>query len=107
MMMEVCSALAYAHRHSIVHRDVKPANLMVSRTSSSVKVLDFGIARGLDSSITQVGTLMGTPNYMSPEQFEGRDVDYRADVFGVGAVLYELLVYRQPFRGSSPATVVH
>ena len=106
MMAEVCSALAYAHQHSIVHRDVKPANLMVSRNSGTVKVLDFGIARGLESSITQAGMLMGTPNYMSPEQIEGRDIDYRADIFSVGAVLYELLVYRQPFRGSSPAAVM-
>jgi eukaryotic-like serine/threonine-protein kinase len=106
-VQELCQGLAYAHRHGIVHRDVKPANVMVSRDSGIVKVLDFGIARGGDSSLTQAGMLIGTPNYMSPEQVEGRPVDHRSDIFAVGLVLYEVLVYRQAFVGDSQAAVLH
>ena len=104
IMMDVCSGLAYAHKHGIVHRDVKPANLIVTR-DSGVKILDFGIARAADSTLTQVGMRMGTPNYMSPEQVEGKAVDHRSDIFAVGAVLYELLVYRQAFQADNGAAL--
>ena len=107
IMADVCSGLAYAHRHGIVHRDVKPANLMVSRDSHAVKILDFGIARGAESTLTQVGMVIGTPNYMSPEQVEGRAIDTRSDIFAVGAVLYELLTYRQAFRADTQASVLY
>jgi hypothetical protein len=107
MMTEVCGGLAYAHKHGIVHRDVKPANLMVSRDSHLVKILDFGIARGAESTLTQVGMLMGTPNYMSPEQVQGAIVDHRSDIFAVGAVLYELLVYRQAFQAENQAALLN
>jgi tetratricopeptide (TPR) repeat protein len=105
LTVEACQGLAFAHRHGIVHRDVKPANLMVSRESGALKVLDFGIARGMDSSLTQAGMVMGTPNYMSPEQLEGRPLDHRSDVFALGLVLYEILGYRQAFAGDTPQAV--
>jgi tetratricopeptide (TPR) repeat protein/predicted Ser/Thr protein kinase len=105
LTVEACQGLAFAHRHGIVHRDVKPANLMVSRESGGLKVLDFGIARGMDSSLTQAGMVMGTPNYMSPEQLEGRPLDHRSDVFALGLVLYEILGYRQAFAGDTPQAV--
>ncbi len=105
--MELCEALASAHRAGIVHRDVKPSNLIVHRESGRLKVLDFGIARTIESGVTQGGLLMGTPNYMAPEQVEGRTVDHRSDVFAVGAVLYELLVYRPAFTGDTPFAILH
>ncbi|MBI2835029.1 MAG: protein kinase [Acidobacteria bacterium] len=99
MMEELCAGLAYAHRAGIVHRDVKPANLIVD-AEGVLKILDFGIARVVNSSMTRIGTLVGTVNYMSPEQTAGMPADARSDVFAVGAVLYELLTYRQAFPGS-------
>jgi serine/threonine protein kinase len=107
LMLDACKGLAYAHKHAIVHRDIKPANLMVGRDTGVLKVLDFGIARGGDSTLTQVGMLMGTPNYMSPEQIEGRTIDQRSDIFALGLVLYELLVYRQAFKSDTPHAVLH
>jgi tetratricopeptide (TPR) repeat protein/predicted Ser/Thr protein kinase len=95
----LCDGLAYAHRFDIVHRDIKPANLMVSR-EGVLKILDFGIARVSESGQTQVGMILGTPNYMSPEQVEGRPVDRRSDIFSVGLVLYELCSFRKAFGGS-------
>jgi predicted Ser/Thr protein kinase len=107
LIIEACRGLAYAHRHGIVHRDVKPANLMISRESGALKVLDFGIARVVDSNLTQAGVAMGTPSYMSPEQHEGRPVDHRSDVFALGLVLYEVLGYRRAFTGETPHAVRH
>jgi hypothetical protein len=106
-MLDACQGLAYAHRHGIIHRDIKPANLMVGRDAGVLKVLDFGIARGADSTLTQIGMLMGTPNYMSPEQIEGRPIDQRSDIFAIGLVFYELLAYRQAFRADTPHAVLH
>ena len=100
LMEELCEGLAYAHNAGLVHRDIKPANLMITTDGGTLKVLDFGIARGSgDSGLTEVGTMMGTPNYMSPEQASGKPVDQRSDIFAVGAVIYETLVYRQAFPG--------
>jgi eukaryotic-like serine/threonine-protein kinase len=107
LMLDACQGLAYAHRHGIIHRDIKPANLMVGRDAGVLKVLDFGIARGADSTLTQIGMLMGTPNYMSPEQIEGRPIDQRSDIFAIGLVFYELLAYRQAFRADTPHAVLH
>ena len=107
LALDACQGLAYAHKNGIVHRDIKPANLMVSRDAGVLKVLDFGIARGADSTLTQIGMLMGTPNYMAPEQIEGKPIDQRADIFAVGLVLYELLVYRQAFKAETPHAVLH
>ncbi|HEY8549643.1 MAG TPA: serine/threonine-protein kinase [Vicinamibacterales bacterium] len=106
LMIEVCNGLAFAHRHGIVHRDIKPANLMVSRDSSLLKILDFGIARAGESGLTQVGMVIGTPNYMSPEQVRGETVDHRSDIFAVGLVLYELLTYRQAFEADTAPAVL-
>jgi hypothetical protein len=107
LMEQVCVGLAYAHRHGIVHRDVKPANLMISRDSGVLKVLDFGVAGRLDADQGAQGQmLMGTPNYMSPEQIVGQPSDHRSDIFSVGLVLYELLTYHQAFRGESQQSIL-
>jgi tetratricopeptide (TPR) repeat protein len=95
---ELCGGLAYAHRQGIVHRDVKPANLMVDN-EGALKILDFGLARREASKFTQTHTIIGTPNYMSPEQIRAGDVGPSSDIFAVGAVLYELLVYVEAFPG--------
>ena len=107
LMEQVCVGLAYAHRHGIVHRDVKPANLMISRDSGVLKVLDFGVAGRVDADPGLQGQmLMGTPNYMSPEQVVGQASDHRSDIFSVGLVLYELLTYRQAFSGESQQSIL-
>jgi serine/threonine-protein kinase len=106
IMIALCDGLAYAHRSGVVHRDVKPSNLIVHRDSGVLKVLDFGIARTHDSSLTLVGSIMGTPNYMSPEQVQGQMIDHRSDVFAVGVVLYELFAHRQAFSGETPFLVL-
>ena len=106
MVIEICSGLAFAHKHGIVHRDIKPANLIVSRDSNILKILDFGIARAGESGLTQVGMVIGTPNYMSPEQVRGDAIDHRSDIFAVGLVLSELLVYRQAFEAETQPAVL-
>ena len=97
LVIEICSGLAFAHKHGIVHRDIKPANLILSRDSNILKILDFGIARAGESGLTQVGMVIGTPNYMSPEQVRGDAIDHRSDIFAVGLVLYDLIEYRQAY----------
>ena len=100
LMEDLCDGLEYAHSAGLVHRDIKPANLMITSEAGVLKIFDFGIARGSgDSGLTEVGVMMGTPNYMSPEQASGELVDRRSDIFSVGAVIYEMLVYRQAFPG--------
>jgi serine/threonine-protein kinase len=100
LMDMLCSGLDYAHRQGVIHRDIKPANLMIDR-HGVLKILDFGIARVQESGMTQSGGMVGTPNYMSPEQVEGLPADARSDIFSVGLVFYELLSYRQAFSGES------
>ena len=95
---QICAGLHFAHRAGIVHRDIKPANLMVD-PDGVIRILDFGIARVQGSGMTQDGAMMGSLNYMSPEQMLGRPVDHRSDIFAVGAVAYELLCYQQAFKG--------
>ena len=95
---QICAGLAFAHRAGIVHRDIKPANIMIDR-EGVVRILDFGIARIKGSAMTQDGSLMGSLNYMSPEQMLGRPVDHRSDIFSTGSVAYELLSYQQAFKG--------
>jgi serine/threonine protein kinase len=107
LVEQVCVGLAYAHRHGIVHRDVKPANLMISRDSGVLKVLDFGVAGRVDADPGAQGQmLMGTPNYMSPEQVIGNPADHRSDIFSVGLVLYELLTYHQAFSGPTQQSIL-
>jgi serine/threonine-protein kinase len=103
-MMEILEGLAHAHNKQVIHRDIKPGNIHITR-SGQVKILDFGLARVSSSDITKTGSVMGTPNYMSPEQIRSEGVDHRSDIFSAGATFYELLTYRKPFHSSSlPAT---
>ncbi|WP_329119912.1 protein kinase domain-containing protein [Streptomyces sp. NBC_01465] len=105
----VLEALAYSHQHGIVHRDIKPANVIITN-SGAVKVMDFGIARalhGAQSTMTQTGMVMGTPQYLSPEQALGKAVDHRSDLYATGCLLYELLALRPPFTGETPLSVVY
>ncbi len=99
---QLCSALGHAHAQRIVHRDVKPANVLISR-DTKVKVGDFGVARlGEGSSDVLAATIVGTPRYMAPEQARGRGTSAATDVYSVGIVLYEMLAGRPPFQGGSP-----
>ncbi len=106
IVAQLCDALAYAHDQGIVHRDVKPGNVRLLE-DGTVKILDFGIARFSTSSLTQSGTVMGTPSYMAPEQIMGQPVDGRADLFSAGVLLYELLAGHRPFVGDSPTAVAY
>ena len=99
LLEELSDGLGYAHRAGLVHRDIKPANLMVD-ADGVLKILDFGIVRVSDSGMTQAGVLVGTVNYMSPEQVVGSTVDHRSDIFAVGLVAYELISSRQAFPGT-------
>lgn len=103
---QICSGLQFAHKAGIVHRDIKPANVMVDR-EGVVRILDFGIARIEGSAMTQDGALIGSLNYMSPEQMLGRPVDHRSDIFSVGSVAYELLCYQQAFKGGLNDGLLH
>jgi serine/threonine protein kinase len=105
----VLEALAYSHQHGIVHRDIKPANVIITN-NGAVKVMDFGIARalhGASTTMTQTGMVMGTPQYLSPEQALGKAVDHRSDLYATGCLLYELLALRPPFIGETPLAVVY
>ena len=101
ILARVADALAYAHGNNVVHRDVKPANVMYELASDQVKVTDFGIARLTDASKTKTGMVLGTPSFMSPEQLTGKKVDGRSDLFSLGVTLYQMLCGRPPFVGES------
>lgn len=109
IMADVCAALDFSHRHGIVHRDVKPANVMITKTGA-VKVMDFGIARAVhdgQAAVTQTAAVIGTAQYLSPEQARGEAVDARSDVYATGCVLFELLTGEPPFTGDSPVAVAY
>ena len=102
---QICEGLAEAHRMGVVHRDLKPNNIMIDR-GGNARIMDFGIARAVKSkSITGSGIVIGTPQYMSPEQVEGKDVDQRSDIYSLGIILYEMLTDRVPFEGETPLNV--
>ncbi|MCE9641611.1 MAG: serine/threonine protein kinase [Betaproteobacteria bacterium] len=105
IMGELLDALEYSHNYGVVHRDIKPANIIL-RPNGQVKVADFGIARIESSQYTQAGAVIGTPAYMSPEQFMGQTVDRRSDIFSAGVVLYEFLTGERPFSGTA-TTIMH
>jgi serine/threonine-protein kinase len=108
VMADVCAALDFSHRNGIIHRDVKPANVMITPTGA-VKVMDFGIARALSDGqgVTQTAAVVGTAQYLSPEQARGEMVDARSDVYAAGCVLYELITGEPPFTGDSPVAVAY
>ncbi|MEN3339043.1 MAG: eukaryotic-like serine/threonine-protein kinase [Acidobacteriota bacterium] len=106
LAIDICEGLEYAHAHGVVHRDVKPANIFIT-TSGQVKILDFGLARLITSELTNSNMLMGTLNYMAPEQVRGERADHRADIFSVGVVLYELLGSKKAFEGDSFASTMY
>ena len=106
---DICAALEFSHRHGIIHRDIKPGNVMITQ-NGQVKVMDFGIARALASgatTMTQTSAVIGTAQYLSPEQARGEAVDARSDVYAAGCVLFELLVGHPPFVGDSPVSVAY
>src|SRR5215468_2525415 len=106
---DICAALEFSHRHGIIHRDIKPGNVMLTQTGQ-VKVMDFGIARALASgaaNMTQTSAVIGTAQYLSPEQARGEPVDARSDVYATGCVLYELLTGQPPFVGDNPVSVAY
>jgi serine/threonine-protein kinase len=109
VIADACEALNFSHQHGIIHRDVKPANIMISKTGA-VKVMDFGIARALADSgnrLTRTSAVIGTAQYLSPEQASGEAVDARSDVYSLGCVLYEMLTGEPPFVGDSPVAVAY
>src|SRR5439155_10832524 len=105
---DIAAALAFAHKNGVIHRDVKPGNVLIDPTGQ-VKVTDFGIARGGDAqeALTQTGAVMGTATYFSPEQAQGRPIDPRSDVYALAVVLYEMVVGRPPFYNENPVAVAY
>ncbi len=106
IIIPLCDALDYAHRNGVVHRDMKPANILIDEEGKPY-VVDFGVARVETSTLTQTGTTVGTPSYMSPEQIMGKKVDNRADIFSLGVILYELATGQRPFSGENISTIMY
>ena len=102
---QVCEGLEEAHKLGVVHRDLKPQNIMIDEDGNA-RIMDFGIARSLSGKgITGAGVMIGTPEYMSPEQVEGKEVDARSDIYSLGIILYEMVTGRVPFEGDTPFTI--
>ena len=106
IVSDVTVALDYAHNQGVVHRDIKPGNIMLL-DDGRVKVTDFGIAQVVDATQTRTGVILGTPSYMSPEQLAGKEVDGRSDLFSLGIVLYELLTGTKPFKGENISATLY
>jgi predicted Ser/Thr protein kinase len=106
IVRQVAQGLAAAHQKGIIHRDIKPANILVTQDGVA-KLMDFGIARIADSELTQAGTVIGSPSYMSPEQLTGQAIDHRTDIFSLGVVLYQLLTGERPFAGDNPTSIAY
>jgi len=107
LIIQICQGLANAHQNGIIHRDIKPANIVVDK-DNRVKILDFGLAKAAGGSLqTQAGSIMGTADYMSPEQLRGIEVDIRSDIFSVGVVIYEMLTGISPFSSDYIATTIY
>jgi serine/threonine protein kinase len=106
IIVDVCRGLDYAHKQGVIHRDVKPANIRVG-ADGTVKILDFGIARLVDSTMTQTGLVLGTPSYIAPEVLQGGRVDHRTDMWAVGVILYEMLAGRRPYEAKTITGLVY
>lgn len=106
IVIKAAEALEYAHSQNVVHRDIKPGNIIFEPKSGDVKITDFGIARITDSSKTRTGTVLGTPAYMSPEQLAGKHLDGRSDIFSLGVMFYQLVTGQLPFQAESMASLM-
>ncbi len=106
LVAQIADGLGYAHSKGVVHRDIKPANIIITNDKQA-KITDFGIARVEASNLTVEGQLLGTPNYMAPEQIQGKEVDHRADIFSLGVMLYELVTGKKPFAADNLSAVTH
>ena len=106
IMLQLLDALEYSHNRGVVHRDIKPSNILIT-ADGKIKIADFGIARIESSELTQAGTVLGTPSYMSPEQFLGKEADRRSDIYATGVILYQMLTGRRPFIGSNLTEIMN
>ncbi|HEY4697926.1 MAG TPA: serine/threonine-protein kinase [Gallionella sp.] len=106
IMAQLLDALEYSHTHGVVHRDIKPSNILITK-DGQVKIADFGIAKIESSELTQAGSVLGTPAYMSPEQFMGVAADRRSDIYSAGVILYQFLTGERPFTGSNMTIIMH